>query len=54
MPFGLKNAGATYQKLVNTMFGDLIGTKVEAYIDDMVVKTTSTSNHIGDLEDVLS
>ena len=39
MPFGLKNAGATYQRLVTKMFKHLIGNTVEVYIDDMVVKT---------------
>ena len=39
MPFGLKNAGATYQRLVNMMFGDLIGKTMEVYVDDMLVKS---------------
>ena len=39
MPFGLKNAGATYQRLINKMFQGLIGKTVEAYIDDMVIKS---------------
>jgi hypothetical protein len=39
MPFGLKNAGATYQRLVNKMFRDQIGRKVEVYVDDMLVKS---------------
>ena len=34
MPFGLKNAGATYQRLVNMMFQKQIGTTMEVYIDD--------------------
>ena len=36
MPFGLKNAGATYQRLVNSLFADLL--TMEAYIDDLLVK----------------
>ena len=40
MPFGLKNAGATYQRLVNRMFQKQIGTTMEVYIDDMLVKST--------------
>uniref|UniRef100_A0A2N9F1B5 Uncharacterized protein n=1 Tax=Fagus sylvatica TaxID=28930 RepID=A0A2N9F1B5_FAGSY len=36
MPFGLKNAGATYQRLVNKMFHDQIGRNVEVYVDDML------------------
>ena len=39
MPFGLKNAGATYQRMMMTMFRDKIGRTVEVYIDDMVVKS---------------
>jgi hypothetical protein len=39
MPFVLKNAGATYQRCMLTVFGDLIGWTVEAYIDDIVVKS---------------
>ena len=36
MPFDLKNAGATYQRLVNHMFGSQIGQNVEVYVDDML------------------
>jgi len=39
MPFGLKNAGATYQRLVNKMFADQLGKMMEVYIDDMLVKS---------------
>ena len=39
MPFGLKNAGATYQRLVNKMFADYLGDTMEVYIDDMLVKS---------------
>ena len=39
MPFGLKNAGATYQRLVNKMFQKQIGASMEVYIDDMLVKS---------------
>uniref|UniRef100_A0A2N9FSH1 Uncharacterized protein n=1 Tax=Fagus sylvatica TaxID=28930 RepID=A0A2N9FSH1_FAGSY len=39
MPFGLKNAGATYQRLMNRMFHDQIGRNVEVYVDDMLVKS---------------
>ncbi|GKE24002.1 reverse transcriptase domain-containing protein [Tanacetum coccineum] len=41
MPFGLKNVGATYQRLVDKVFNDQIGRNLEAYIDDMVIKITS-------------
>ena len=46
MPFGLKNAGATYQRLVNGMFQKQIGTTIEVYIDDMLVKSTTAELHI--------
>ena len=39
MPFGLKNAGATYQRLMNKMFTRQIGRNVEVYVDDMLVKS---------------
>jgi hypothetical protein len=41
MTFGLKNAGATYQRAINYIYHDLIGKLVEIYIDDVVVKSTS-------------
>ena len=39
MPFGVKNAGATYQRLVTKMFRSLLGNTMEVYIDDMLVKS---------------
>jgi hypothetical protein len=42
MTFGLKNAGATYQRAMNYIYYNLIGKLVEIYIDDVVVKSTST------------
>jgi hypothetical protein len=42
MTFGLKNAGTTYQHAMNYIYHDLIGKLVEIYIDDVVVKSTST------------
>ena len=45
MPFGLKNAGATYQRLVTKMFRPLLGTTMEVYIDDMLVKSKQRPNH---------
>ena len=46
MPFGLKNVGATYQRLVNKMFQKQIGTSMEVYIDDMLVKSVKYELHI--------
>ena len=53
MTFGLKNAGATYQRAMNYIFHDLIGKLVETYIDDVVVKSTSAGGHLEDLCKVL-
>ncbi|CAL8991543.1 unnamed protein product [Prunus brigantina] len=49
MPFGLKNAGATYQRLVNQIFADLIGTSMEVYVDDMLVKSRTANDHLRNL-----
>jgi hypothetical protein len=49
MPFGLRNAGATYQRCMQHVFGDHIGRTVEAYVDDIVVKTRKADDLIGDL-----
>jgi hypothetical protein len=44
MPFGLRNAGATYQRCMNHVFGEHIGRTVEAYVDDIIVKTRKASD----------
>lgn len=49
MPFGLKNTGATYQRLVTKMFRDQLGRTMEVYIDDMVVKSKRAHYHLEDL-----
>jgi hypothetical protein len=51
MPFGLKNAGATYQILVNKMFHGQIGRNVEVYVDDMLVKSKQDEDHLADLKE---
>lgn len=51
MPFGLKNAGATYQRLVDKMFRNLIGRNMEIYVDDMLVKSTKAQSHRADLKE---
>ena len=50
MPFGLKNAWATYQRLVNKIFAKLLGGSMEVYIDDMLVKSAATRDHVTHLE----
>ena len=54
MPFGLKNAEATYQKLVNRMFSHQIGKNVEVYVDDMLVKIKDEANHLDDLKETFN
>jgi hypothetical protein len=49
MTFGLKNAGATYQRAMNLIFHDLLGIIVEVYIDDIFVKSTGDNSHLADL-----
>ena len=51
MPFGLKNAGATYQRLVNHMFRPQIGRNVEVYVDDMLVKSQDEEIHLDGLQE---
>src|ERR1041384_7056868 len=52
MPFGLKNAGATYQRMATTIFHDLIHKEVEVYVDDMIIKTKTAEEHVVALEKV--
>ena len=47
--FGLKNVGATYQRLVNKLFSKQIGTNMEMYMDDMLIKSEKESDHLDDL-----
>ena len=50
MPFGFRNAGATYQRCMLHVFGKHIGSTVEAYVDDIVVKSMRRGDLIQDLE----
>ena len=54
MPFGLKNAGATYQRLVNQMFKKQIGRNVKVYVDDMLVKSRVKEDHLDDLRETFN
>ena len=53
MTFGLKNAGATYQRAMNFIFHEYIGTLVEIYIDDVVIKSGDVTKHLTDLRKIL-
>ena len=50
MPFGLKNAGSTYQRMMTRMFEPQLDKSIEVYIDDMVVKSKVVSEHVRDLK----
>nr|KYP72862.1 Transposon Ty3-G Gag-Pol polyprotein [Cajanus cajan] len=50
MPFGLKNAGATYQRAMNLIFHDLIGKFVQVYIDDIIVGSKQKEDHLSHLK----
>ena len=49
MTFGLKTAGATYQRAMNLIIHDLLGVILEVYIDDIVIKSAGLGNHLADL-----
>ena len=52
MPFGLKNAGSTYQRMMTKMFEPQLGRSIEVYIDDMVVKSKAVFEHVRDLTNI--
>ncbi|CAM8891899.1 unnamed protein product [Rhodiola kirilowii] len=52
MPFGLKNAGATYQRAMQKIFEDMMHKTIECYVDDVVVKSKTRSDHVQDLRTV--
>ena len=54
MSFGLKNAGATYQRAIQLCFSDKLHRNVEAYVDDVVVKTKTQDQFITDLEETFN
>jgi hypothetical protein len=49
MSFGLKNAWATYQRSIQSCLADHLGKRVEAYVDDVVIKTMNLENFIDNL-----
>ena len=54
MPFRLKNAEVTYQRLVNKMFSEQIGWNMEVYVDDMLVKSKEELTHLDDLKETFA
>ena len=52
MPFGLKNAGVTYQRLVNKMFTQQIGWHIEVYVEDMLVKSARETSRLDNLREM--
>ncbi|KAM2531770.1 hypothetical protein PS1_000466 [Malus domestica] len=54
MPFDLKNARATYQRLVNSMFAEQIGKGMEVYFDDMLVKSKHADQHTTNLSETFT
>uniref|UniRef100_A0A2N9HKP8 Uncharacterized protein n=1 Tax=Fagus sylvatica TaxID=28930 RepID=A0A2N9HKP8_FAGSY len=52
MPFGLKNADATYQRIMTAMFHDMMHKEIEDYVDDIVVKSKKREDHLGILRKV--
>jgi hypothetical protein len=54
MSFGLKNAGATYQRAIQMCFADQLYRNVEAHVDDVVIKTRNPNDLIADLEETFS
>ncbi|RDX88891.1 Retrovirus-related Pol polyprotein from transposon 17.6, partial [Mucuna pruriens] len=49
MPFGLKNAGATYQRAMVALLHDMMHKELEVYVDDMIAKSRTTGQHVGDI-----
>jgi len=54
MPFWLKNAGATYQRLIDRVLAPMLGLNVQAYVDDMVVTSQHREQHVVDLEELFT
>jgi len=54
MSFGLKNAGATYQRLMDRVLAPRIGRNMQTYVDDMVVTSKEKNQHIADLEELFT
>ena len=49
MPFGLKNAGATYKRAMVMLFHDMMHKEIEVYVDDLIVKSREDESHVENL-----
>ena len=49
MPFGLKNAGTTYQRAMVTLFHDMMHKEIEVYVDDLIAKSREDESHVENL-----
>ena len=54
MPFGLKNAGTTYQRPMDRVLTPIVGRNVQAFVDDMVVTSQQREQHVTDLEELFT
>ncbi|PKI56510.1 hypothetical protein CRG98_023148 [Punica granatum] len=54
MPFGLKNAGTTYQRAMVTLFHDMMHKEIEVYVDDMIAKSKEGEDHLINLKRLLN
>jgi hypothetical protein len=54
MPEGLKNAGSTFTRMSGTVFKPQIGKNIQAYVDDLVVKSSSRASHVSDLAETFA
>ncbi len=53
MPFGLKSAPITFQRMINTLFSDMLGKNVHGYLDDLIICSKDGDVHLAHLEAVL-
>jgi len=54
MPFGLKNTGTTYQRLMDRILTPMLGQNVQAYVDEMVVTSKEQEQHVTDIKELLA
>ncbi|CAH9134294.1 unnamed protein product [Cuscuta epithymum] len=54
MPFGLRNAMATFQRMIGMLFKDVLGKTMEAYVDDILIKSKKKEDHVRDMERIFT